>query len=183
MSGPGICQTVTVIWNPIHLVYGGTYRYVPVRTGTYAKQYIAVRTFGKFLHDGTYQYILVRTGTELFTKVRTSTYFCVSIAVHGSTWRYKAVHDKFYHGLWQYMTVHGSTSFILSRFMAVHGGTLQYMTGFAPGGPPADFGALLKASLHALSVAIASSHCMHKLVYSSFGSLARASLATVHFAS
>ena len=84
------------------------------------------------MHDCTYQYILVRTGTELFTKVRTSAYFSVSIAVHGSTWRYKAVHDKFYHGLLQYMTVHGSISFILSRFMAVYGGTLQYMTGFPP---------------------------------------------------
>ena len=89
--------------------------------------------------------MLVRTGTELFTKVRTSTYFSVSIAVHGSTWRYKAVHDKFYHGLWQYMTVHGSTSFILSRFMAVHGCTLQYMTGYPPawGGRRLSFGALL----------------------------------------
>jgi hypothetical protein len=83
------------------------------------------------------------------------------------------------------MTVHGSTSFILSRFMAVHGSTLQYMTGFAPGGPQADFGALLKA-LHCMHYqwqllqVIPSSHCMHKLVYSSSG-LALASLGTVPF--
>ena len=102
--------------------------------------------------------------------------------VHGSTWQYKAVHDKFYHGLWQYMTVlHGSTSFILSRFMAVHCGhdTLQYMTGFPParGGATGRFSsAFVSAALHALSVAIASSHCMHKLVYSSFGTLAPVSL-------
>jgi hypothetical protein len=39
------------------------------------------------------------------------------------------------------------------------------------------------AALHAPSVAIASSHCMHKLVYSYFGTLARASLDTSLFAS
>jgi hypothetical protein len=87
--------------------------------------------FWKFSHDGTYQYVLVRTGIEKLPKVRTSTYFSLSITVYGGTWRYMAVHAKFYHGLWQYIEVYGRTFFCLSRFMAVHGGTL---TGFAPGG-------------------------------------------------
>ena len=65
---------------------------------------------------------------------------------------------------------------------------MQYMTGLAQGGPPADFGAILKA-LHCmlnqwqLLQVTASSHCMHNLVYSWFGTFAPASPDTVPFGS
>ncbi len=35
-SGPSHRAVGRDIWNPVHLVYGGTYRYVPVRTSMYA---------------------------------------------------------------------------------------------------------------------------------------------------
>ncbi len=52
------------IWNPVHLVYGGTYRYVPVRTCMYCSIAHTGTYFWKILHDCTYQYVLVRTGIE-----------------------------------------------------------------------------------------------------------------------
>jgi hypothetical protein len=72
-----------------------------------------------------------------------------------------------------------------SRFMAVHCNTL--LTGFAPegrGGIASRFWcALENAASHAQSVAIASSHCRHKLVYSPAGTLAHRSLDMIRFAS
>jgi hypothetical protein len=83
-----------------------------------------------------------------------------------------AVHVEFYHGLWQYMAVHGTTFCCLSLFMAV---TRQYMAvqGLdlrrGGGGSPGRFScAFESAALPTLSVATASGHCKHKLVYSCF---------------
>jgi hypothetical protein len=89
------------------------------------------------------------------------------------------------------MAVHSSTCQFLSRSMAVHNGIWQYsfqsvtvygstwrhdggtLTGFALVGAASRFWCAFESvALHAQSVAIASSHCMHKLVYSSFDSLA-----------
>jgi hypothetical protein len=123
-------------------VHTGTYRYVPVRT---LPMYVPVRTFCKFSHDGTYRYVPVQTKYRKYVRVRTSTYFALSITVHGSTWQYMTVHGNIYHGLWQYMTVHCSTMSSLSRFMVVHGGAWQYMNRFVPRGGPAHFDAHLQA--------------------------------------
>ncbi len=87
--------------------------YVPVRTALYSKQYVPVRTFGKFSQDGTYQYIQVRTGIDTLPKVRTSTYEYVLLYV--------------YHGIWQYMEVQGSACKSLSWYMAVYDGTWKYI--------------------------------------------------------
>ena len=84
------------IWNPIRLVYGGTYRYVQVHIGTYKYipictllQYIPVRTLGNLGHNGTYRYVLVRSVVPQITQ---STYEHVlllrSMVVHGGLWQY-----------------------------------------------------------------------------------------------
>ncbi len=69
------------------------------------------------------------------------------MAVHSSTWQYM---QKFYHGLWQYIAVQWLDLRRPSQFWC----------------------SFWCAALYAQSVAIASSHCMHKLVYSSFNNLA-----------
>lgn len=84
------------------------------------------------------------------------------------------------------MAVHGSTCGILSRYMAVHGGTWHYfllsitvygstwrykgwICAAGGGGSPGRFScAFESAALPTLSVATASGHCKHKLVYSCF---------------
>ena len=113
--------TSGILYTWFMAVHTGTYRYVPVCT---LPMYVPVRTFCEFSHDGTYRYIPVQTKYQKYVRVRTSTYFALSITVHGSIWQYMAVHANIYHGLWQYMTVYCSTMSGLSRFMAVHGATL-----------------------------------------------------------
>ena len=82
---------------------------------------------------------------------------------------YKAVQVKVYHGTRQYMVVHVST---------------RSASAFAPGRGRGGRGgdrfqcSFESAALTAPTVASASSHCMHKLVYSSPGTLACASPAT-----
>ncbi len=109
-----------IIWNPIHLVYGGMYWYVPVRTGMYVRIVHTSTYFSRILYNGTYWYVPVRTSTEKLPKVRTSTSFFVSVTVQGGTRRYKAVQEKFYRGIWRYMIrsipVYGG----LWRYKAVH---------------------------------------------------------------
>ena len=104
------------IWNPIHLVYGGMYWYVPVRTGMYAYIVHTSTYFSRYSYGGTYQYVPVRTSIEKLPKVRTSTYFFVSVTVQGGTRRYKAVQEKFYRGIWRYIV----------RSIPVYGGTRRY---------------------------------------------------------
>ena len=130
-------------------------------------------------HNGTGRYIPVRTSTRKCQKVRTRTYSTAYRAVQGSTARYRAVHKM----------VQGSTGQSTTRHKAVHGGTCQYTptttrSAFAPGRGRGGRGggrfwcAFEIAALTAPTVASASSHCMHKLVYSSLGALARASPAS-----
>jgi hypothetical protein len=107
-----------------------------------------------------------------------STYKYVLFSVYHGTWQYMVVHGSTCKILSQYMTVNCSTISSLSRFMAVHGGRLQCMTRFAPGrgGGACPFWCSFEsAALHAHPVALSSSCCMHKQVYSSFDSLASAS--------
>jgi hypothetical protein len=77
------------------LVYGGTYRYLPVCTGMYSSIVHTgrIRTFGIFAWR--YIQVLVQTNDQKYVRVRTRTYF----------WQYKAV------------TVYGSTR----RFMEEQG--------------------------------------------------------------
>ena len=88
-----------------------------------------------------------------------------------------AVHD----GTWQYIfhsiTVYGSTWRYIQ--VAVH----DWISAGLGGASGRFWCAFVCAALHALSVAIASSHCMHKLVHSSFGTPRPGSLGTVRFAS
>ena len=96
----------------------------------------------------TYQYVLLRS---MAVYGGTWQYMRNSITVYGSTWRYMALLFAVYHGLWQYMAVQGLD---LRR-----GG----------GGSPGRFScAFESAALPTLSVATASGHCKHKLVYSCF---------------
>ena len=87
------------------------------------------------------------------------------MAVHDGTWQY----------IFQSITVYGSTWRYIDW---ICGGILR--RGRWPG---RFWCAFESAALHAQSVAIASSHCMHKLVYSSSGTLASASPDTILFAS
>ena len=86
-----------------------------------------------------------------------------------------AVHD----GTWQY----------IFQSITVYGSTWRYIDWICCGilrlgrWPGRFWCAFESAALHAQSVAIASSHCMHKLVYSSSGTLASASPDTILFAS
>ncbi len=82
-------------WNPVHLVYGSTYRYVTVRTGMYSSTVHTGTYFWKISHGGTYWYVLVQTNDQKYVPVRTSTYFR----------QYKAVHVR----TRQFMEVQGST--------------------------------------------------------------------------
>ena len=104
------------IWNPIHLVYGGMYWYVPVCTGMYVCIVHTSTYFSRILYNGTYQYVPVRTSTEKLPKVRTSTYFFVSVTVQGGTRRYKTVQEKIYRCIWRYIV----------RSIPVYGGTGRY---------------------------------------------------------
>jgi hypothetical protein len=107
------------------------------------------------------------------SKKRTRTYLTAYRAVQGSTERYRAVHEM----------VQGSTDQSpTSQYMEIHVST---RSAFAPGsgrragGGGRRFWCCFEiASLTAPTVASASSHCMHKLVYSSLGALAHASPAS-----
>ena len=111
--------------------------------------------------NGTGRYIQVRTSTRKCQNVRTRTYSTAYRAVQGSTERYRAVHKM----------VQGSTGQSTTRYKAVHGGTCQYTVcicaGPRAGGPGGGrfWCAFEIAALTAPTVASASSHCMHKLVY------------------
>ncbi len=48
-------------WNPIHLVYGGMYWYVPVRTSMYASTVHTSTYFLRYSYGATYQYVPVCT--------------------------------------------------------------------------------------------------------------------------
>jgi hypothetical protein len=94
------------IWNPVHLVYGGTYRYVPVRTGTYRYvllysmyQYVLLVIFRITVHTSTYWYVLVQKNHQKYVRVRTSRCLSRFMAVHGGTWQY----------MQNSITVYGST--------------------------------------------------------------------------
>ena len=81
--------------------------------------------------------------------------------------------NQFYHGLWQYMSVHGSTCGSTRQF---YHGTRQYMAVHVSTGRFCC--AFESSALPAPSVASASRHCRHKLVYLSLGRTARASPVT-----
>jgi hypothetical protein len=80
-------QNMQNIWNPVHLVYGGTYLYVPARTVMYSSIVHTGTYFRKFSHGGTYQYVLAQTNDQKYVRVRTNTYFWQYKAVYGSTRR------------------------------------------------------------------------------------------------
>ena len=117
---------------------------------------------------GTYRYVLVQKKIQKYvrirTQLRTERYRAVQKGTGQYTKWYKAVQVKVQQGTRQYMTVHVSTR-----------------SAFAPGRGRGGRGggrfwcAFEIAALTAPTVASASSHCMHKLVYSSLGGLAPAS--------
>jgi len=117
---------------------------------------------------GTYRYVLVQENVKKYvrvrTQLRTERYRAVQKGTGQYTKWYKAVQVKVQQGTRQYMAVHVSTR-----------------SAFAPGRGRGGRGggrfwcAFEIAALTAPTVASASSHCMHKLVYSCLGALARAS--------
>jgi hypothetical protein len=134
-----------IIWSPIHLVYVGMYRYVPVRTGTYrlvllwcTTRYVLLVNFRMSVHTCTYRYVLVRQMTKsTYAHVRVRT-FGTKLAVHGSTWQYMAV----YGSTRQYMMVH----FLLrTDSMLVRTGMSEYKLHGCPAAFCARNVALLKA--------------------------------------
>ena len=154
-----------------------------VRTGTYQLglyrpvlcysmyRYVLLEKCRKSVQVGTYRYIPVQENVKKYVRVRTQLRTERYRAVQGSTGQYtkwyKAVQVKVQQGTRQYMAVHVSTR-----------------SAFAPGrGRGGRAGgrfwcAFEIAALTAPTVASASSHCMHKLVYSCLGALARASPAS-----
>jgi hypothetical protein len=117
---------------------------------------------------GTYQYVLVQKNIQKYVRVRTllrtGRYRAVQKGTGQYTKWYKAVHVQVQQGTRQYMAVHVSTRFSFAPGRGRGGGRFWCAFGIA--------------ALTAPTVASASSHCMHKLVYSSFAALARASPAT-----
>jgi hypothetical protein len=124
--------------------HNGTGRYIPVRTSTRKCQ------LGKLE-----KYVRVRT------QLRTERYRAVQQGTGQYTKWYKAVQVKVQQGTRQYMAVHVSTrsAFAQGRRRGGRGGG-RFLCAFQI------------AALTAPTVASASSHCMHKLVYSSLGGLA-----------
>ena len=125
-----VCTCYVRIWNPIHLVYGGMYWYVPVRTGMYAYTVHTSTYFSRYSYGGTYQYVPVRTWSYQYRKITKSTYEYVLFRVCHGTRRYKAVQGSTRKILSRYMAVHSSFYPGLWRYKAVQGCTL---TGFARG--------------------------------------------------
>ena len=119
---------------------------------------------------GTYRYVLVQENVKKYvrvrTQLRTERYRAVQKGTGQYTKWYKAVQVKVQQGTRQYMAVHVSTrsAFAPGRWR-----------GAGPGGGGRFWCAFEIAALTAPTVASASSHCMHKLVYSSLGGLAPAS--------
>jgi hypothetical protein len=108
------------------------------------------------------EYVRVRT------QLRTERYRAVQQGTGQYTKWYKAVQVKVQQG-----TLQGSLS--TWRYMSVHGLHLRRAAGLGGG---RFWCAFQIAAFTAPTVASASSHCMHKLVYSSLGGLARASPAS-----
>ncbi len=105
---------IDIIWNPVLLlVYGGTYRYVPVRTSMYSSIVHTGTYFWKISHGCTYWYVLVQTNDQNYVPVRTSTYF----------WQYKAVHGS----TRQFMEVQGSTWLYIFSYVLIPCGTYWYV--------------------------------------------------------
>jgi hypothetical protein len=131
--------------------HNGTGRYIPVRTIT-RKSSVSKSTYAYVL-DCVQRYRAVQQGTGQYTK----------------WYRDKAVQIKVQQGTRQYMAVHVSTrsSFAPGRWRGAGGGG-RFWCAF-------EIAAL---TVTAPTVASASSHCMHKLDYSSLGALARASPAS-----
>ena len=107
------------------------------------------------MSKSTYAYVLncVQSGTGQYRKVQGST--------RNGTRQYRSKYNKVQGSTWRYMSVHG----LHLRRAAGRGGGRFWC-------------AFQIAALTAPTVASASSHCMHKLVYSSLGALARASPAS-----
>ena len=107
-----------------------------------------------------------------------STYAYVLNCVQGDTGQYRKVQGSTRNGTRQYRSksvkVQGSTW----RYMSVHGLHLRRAAGGGAGGGGRFRCSFESAALTAPTVASASSHCMHKLGYSSPGTLACASPAT-----
>jgi hypothetical protein len=104
------------------------------------------------MSKSTYAYVLncVQSGTGQYRKVQGST--------RNGTRQYRSKYNKVQGSTWRYMSVHG----LHLRRAAGRGGGRFWC-------------AFQIAALTAPTVASASSHCMHKLVYSSLGGLAPAS--------
>jgi hypothetical protein len=136
-------------------------------------RYVLLEKCRKMVQVGTYRYVPVQENVKTYvrvrTQLRTERYRAVQQGTGQYTKLYKAVQVKVQQGTRQYMAVHVST---LSAFAQ----------GPQAGGPGRGGGrfwcALQIAALTAPTVASASSHCMHKLVYSSPGGLTRASPGT-----
>ncbi len=125
-----------LIWNPVHLVQGSTWRYVLVRTSTYLTRYMVVRETSKWYipvrtnignsYNSTYQYILVCTYLYLHSTRWYKT-------VHGSTGRYMEEQWTVQGGTWRYETVHTGTYQNVPSCTAwchlVQGGTWRYRKG------------------------------------------------------
>ena len=107
-----------------------------------------------------------------------STYAYVLNCLQGGTGQYRKVQGSTRNGTRQYRSksikVQGSTW----RYMSVYCLHLRRAAGGGAGGGGQFWCSFESAVLTAPTVASASSHCMHKLVHSSPGTLARASPAT-----
>ena len=106
------CQNVyiqSLIWNPVHLVYGGTRKYVLVHPSTYASGDMAVQETSKVRKK---KYVPVCTDIENSeVRMYRDVPVCTVLYCHGTRW-YKVVQG----GTWRYK----------ERYMEVHGGTWQY---------------------------------------------------------
>jgi hypothetical protein len=134
-------------------------------------RYVLLEKCRKTVQVGTYRYVPVQENVKKYvrvrTQLRTERYRAVQKGTGQYTKWYKAVQVKVQQGTRQYMAVHVSTrsAFALGRGRGGRGGGRFWC-------------AFEIAALTAPTVASASSHCMHKLVYSSLGALARASPAS-----
>ena len=117
----------------------------------------------------------VRTGTYQYKKMSKSTYAYVLNCVQSGTGQYRAVQGSTRNGTRQYRSKYNKVQGSTWRYMSVHGLHLRRAAGRGGG---RFWCAFEIAALTAPTVASASSHCMHKLVYSSLGALARASPAS-----
>ena len=146
-----------------------TYRYVPTCTDLY---YDIVCTGTYYLRNVAKRYRSVHTGTYQYKKMSKSTYAYVLNCVQSGTGQYRAVQGSTRNGTRQYRSKYNKVQGSTWRYMSVHGLHLRRAAGRGGG---RFWCAFQIAALTAPTVASASSHCMHKLVYSSLGALARAS--------